>query len=123
MDEQYKEGIARLEDFISSNEYGNGVCLICLEQIPPNGAVWTCRESCFCMLHLVCAQGWAAQQLKAAAAKATSQAANPDLYAPPPHTDLCMMPHMMLLIPLLPGSALHVCCSGSHSARWSQPAS
>ena len=81
VDEQYKEGIARLQDFISSNEYCNNVCLICLEQIAPDAAVWTCRESCFCMLHLVCAQGWAKQQLNAGAAKANSQAANPDLYA------------------------------------------
>lgn len=81
VDEQYKEGIARLQDFISSNEYCNNVCLVCLEQIAPDAAVWTCRESCFCVLHLVCAQGWAKQQLNAAAAKANSQAANPDLYA------------------------------------------
>ena len=71
----------RLQDFISCNEYSNNVCLVCLEAIAPGAAVWTCRNSCFCMLHLVCAQGWANQQLKTAAAKAASQAANPDLYA------------------------------------------
>ena len=77
IDEHYKEGIARLQDFISTNEYSNNVCLVCLEQIAPHAAVWTCREACFCMLHLTCAQGWANQQLRAAAAKASSQAANP----------------------------------------------
>ena len=82
--EQYKEGVVRLQDFISCNEYSNNVCLVCLETIAPGAAVWTCRTSCFCMLHLVCAQGWANQQLKTAAAKAASQAANPDLYASGP---------------------------------------
>lgn len=83
-DEHYKEGVVRLQDFIYCNEYSNNVCLVCLEAIAPGAAVWTCRDSCFCMLHLVCAQGWANQQLKAAAAKAASQAANPDLYASGP---------------------------------------
>lgn len=82
IDDHYKEGIARLQDFISTNEYSNNVCLVCLEQIAPHAAVWTCRDACFCMLHLMCAQGWANQQLRAAAAKASSQAANPDRCAP-----------------------------------------
>ncbi len=73
------------------------MCLICLEPIAPNAAVWTCRESCFCVLHLVCAQGWAAQQLKAAAAKAASQAANPDLYAFPMLTPTRMILPTLLL--------------------------
>ncbi|CAK0742649.1 hypothetical protein CVIRNUC_001411 [Coccomyxa viridis] len=85
--EQYKEGIARLQDFISTNEYSSNVCLVCLEQIAPHAAVWTCHEACFCMLHLMCAQGWANQQLRAAAAKASSQAANPDLsHGPASHS-------------------------------------
>lgn len=85
--EVYSEGISRLRERILSSQSCADVCLICLESIGPDAAVWTCRRSCHCMLHLLCAQGWARQQLQTAAALAHANTEQPDLCAPPPMPD------------------------------------
>lgn len=59
------------------------MCLICLEPIPADAAIWACRASCHCCLHLLCAQAWARQQLQAAVGRAQRSIDNPDLCARP----------------------------------------
>ncbi|CAL8460554.1 g83 [Coccomyxa elongata] len=77
--EVYSEGISRLLEQIQSTQSCADVCLICLENIAPNAAVWTCQKSCHVLLHLICAQAWARQQLQSAAALARAAAEQPDL--------------------------------------------
>ena len=60
---------------------GATVCLVCLEAIPKDAPTWACRDSCHVVLHLLCAQAWARQQLRAAAARAADPSSNPDLCA------------------------------------------
>ncbi|BDA41625.1 NF-X1-type zinc finger protein NFXL1 [Coccomyxa sp. Obi] len=77
--EVYSEGINRLREQIQSTQSCADVCLICLENIAPDAAVWTCQKSCHVLLHLICAQAWARQQLQSAAALARAAAEQPDL--------------------------------------------
>ena len=81
--EVYSEGLSRLREQISSTQSCADVCLICLENIASDAAVWTCRKSCHVLLHLICAQAWGRQQLQSAAALARASAEQPDLCAPP----------------------------------------
>ncbi len=87
--EVYSEGISRLREQIQSTQRCADVCLICLENIAPDAAVWTCQKSCHVLLHLICAQAWARQQLQSAAALARAAAEQPDLCAPLSHLKAC----------------------------------
>jgi NF-X1-type zinc finger protein NFXL1 len=83
-DEVYKAGMARVREHIASAQGAcTSVCLVCLEAIPADGAVWACRRGCHALLHLLCAQAWARQQLQTAAARTHASAESPDLCAPP----------------------------------------
>ncbi|EIE25322.1 hypothetical protein COCSUDRAFT_65191 [Coccomyxa subellipsoidea C-169] len=77
--EVYSVGLSRLREQISSTQACADVCLVCLENIAPDAAVWTCRRSCHVLLHLICAQAWGHQQLQQAAAAARASAEHPDL--------------------------------------------
>lgn len=48
--------LARLKQHLSSQHSRMAVCLICLEDIEADAAVWECRQSCYCMVHLLCIQ-------------------------------------------------------------------
>lgn len=80
--EVYSVGLSRLREQISSTQACADVCLVCLENIAPDAAVWTCRRACHVLLHLICAQAWGHQQLQQATAAARASAEHPDLCAP-----------------------------------------
>lgn len=74
-DEHFKEAIQRVRDHLHSSQSSAAVCLICLEHMKNEDAVWHCSKGCCCVLHLLCIQAWARQQLAAASYKASQDTA------------------------------------------------
>ena len=70
-DDQFKESIQRVRDHLHSSQSSAAVCLICLENMKKEDAVWHCSKGCCCVLHLLCIQAWSRQQLAAASYKAS----------------------------------------------------
>jgi NF-X1-type zinc finger protein NFXL1 len=89
-DAAFADGVDRVREHLLGSSDGVAACLICLENIRPADPIWHCcggaaapSTGCYAVLHLVCVQSWARQQLGAAAAKAAA-AGPPDRAAPPP---------------------------------------
>ncbi|KAK9814014.1 hypothetical protein WJX73_009179 [Symbiochloris irregularis] len=68
--------LARLKQHLSGQHSRMAVCLICLEDIEADAAVWECRQSCYCMVHLLCIQAWGRQQIQSSTARASQSEAN-----------------------------------------------
>ena len=62
--------LQRVREAAQATTGAAAVCIVCLEEIAVADAVWACKRACHVLLHLVCAQGWARQQLAAAALRA-----------------------------------------------------
>ena len=56
VDQVFLSGLARIEEDLAGSQNDCSVCLICLEDLHPDDAVWTCRDGCYCLFHLVCIQ-------------------------------------------------------------------
>ena len=48
--------MARVEEFLSAQREDSVVCMICLEAIPFDAAIWSCQRSCHMPFHLLCVQ-------------------------------------------------------------------
>ncbi|CAG9463242.1 unnamed protein product [Pedinophyceae sp. YPF-701] len=59
--------VQKYEDTLDEVVGEGAGCMICLEDVERDDAVWSCREGCYCVMHLQCAQGWARQQIDLAA--------------------------------------------------------
>ena len=60
------EALQRVREQLHSTRSSTAVCLICLENMRHDDAVWHCYRGCYCVLHLVCIQAWSRQQVAAA---------------------------------------------------------
>lgn len=60
------EALQRVREQLHSTRSSAAVCLICLENMHNDDAVWHCYRGCCCVLHLVCIQAWSRQQVAAA---------------------------------------------------------
>lgn len=78
-DPELEEGLRRVQEHIVGAQSEAAACLICLEGISHTDAVWHCSEGCHEVVHLMCIQAWARQQLSAAQAKA-QQRLNPERF-------------------------------------------
>ncbi|KAL3132442.1 hypothetical protein ABBQ32_008998 [Trebouxia sp. C0010 RCD-2024] len=65
------EALQRVREQLHSTRSSAAVCLICLENMHNDAAVWHCYRGCCCVLHLVCIQAWSRQQVAAATYNAT----------------------------------------------------
>ncbi|KAK9820436.1 hypothetical protein WJX72_010343 [[Myrmecia] bisecta] len=75
----YAEGLQRVKEHLHSAQSRATVCLICLETMRNDAAIWVCDKSCYCIFHLLCIQSWGRQQLAANALRA-EQRLNPERF-------------------------------------------
>ncbi|GFR41388.1 hypothetical protein Agub_g2071 [Astrephomene gubernaculifera] len=66
-DQVFQSGLSRIRDHLTNVD--SSCCLICLNHIRPDEAVWSCERGCYTVLHLE----WARSQLDAAGAKAAAR--------------------------------------------------
>ncbi|KAK9842016.1 hypothetical protein WJX81_004295 [Elliptochloris bilobata] len=89
-DAGFDDALARVRRHLADAAARSAACLVCLEPLAPDAAVWHCSGGaaspgggCFCVVHLLCAQAWArSQQADASARAAALAAAPPDLSTP-----------------------------------------
>lgn len=74
-DELFKDAVQQVRDHLHSSQSSAAVCLVCLENMKHEDAVWHCSKACCCVLHLLCIQAWSRQQLAAASYKASQDTA------------------------------------------------
>lgn len=90
------EALQRVQEQLHSTQSSAAVCLICLENMHHDDAVWHCYRGCCCILHLVCIQAWSRQQI--AAATYSASAAEPSrCFAVPASLSIRPSPDSMLL--------------------------
>ena len=70
---ELSEALQRVRDQLHSTRSSAAVCLICLENMRNDDAIWHCYRGCCCVLHLVCMQAWSRQQVAAATYTASSE--------------------------------------------------
>jgi NF-X1-type zinc finger protein NFXL1 len=51
-----QEGVERVKEHLLSATGQAASCMICLEGIRPEDPVWSCRDSCYAVVHLPCIQ-------------------------------------------------------------------
>jgi hypothetical protein len=51
----FSRGLARVKEYLAGGG-DSSVCLICLGAIRPSEAVWSCGDSCYAVMHMVCVQ-------------------------------------------------------------------
>ena len=56
VDPIFLNGLARIEEDLAGGQSDCSVCLICLEDLRLDEAVWDCHNGCYCLFHLVCIQ-------------------------------------------------------------------
>ncbi len=66
-DSELAEALQRVREQLHSTQSSAAVCLICLETMHNDDAVWHCSQGCCCVLHLLCIQAWSRQQVAASA--------------------------------------------------------
>ncbi|GAB4819935.1 hypothetical protein N2152v2_006981 [Parachlorella kessleri] len=88
-DSAFQEGIQRVEEQLLSMQGEAAACLICLEDIDASDPIWHCIGGCYEMVHLVCIQSWARQQLATAQAKAEQLRLHPDRAAAEARSAAC----------------------------------
>ena len=66
----FEDGLQRVQEHLLSAQSEAAACLICLDSIKPSDPIWHCQEGCFEVVHLMCIQAWARQQLGAAELRA-----------------------------------------------------
>ena len=69
------DALQRVREQLHSTQSSAAVCLICLETMHNDDAVWHCSRGCCCVLHLLCIQAWSRQQVAAAAYSASQESA------------------------------------------------
>lgn len=74
-DSELAEALQRVREQLHSTQSSAAVCLICLETMHNDDAVWHCSQGCCCVLHLLCIQAWSRQQLSTAAYTAAADPA------------------------------------------------
>ncbi len=74
-DRELADALQRVREQLHSTQSSAAVCLICLETMHNDDAVWHCSRGCCCVLHLLCIQAWSRQQVAAAAYSASQEAA------------------------------------------------
>ena len=74
-DRELADALQRVREQLHSTQSSAAVCLICLETMHNDDAVWHCSRGCCCVLHLLCIQAWSRQQVAAAAYSASQESA------------------------------------------------
>ena len=74
-DRELADALQRVREQLHSTQSSAAVCLICLETMHNDDAVWHCFRGCCCELHLLCIQAWSRQQVAAAAYSASQESA------------------------------------------------
>ena len=74
-DRELADALQRVREQLHSTQSSAAVCLICLETMHNDDAVWHCFRGCCCVLHLLCIQAWSRQQVAAAAYSASQESA------------------------------------------------
>ncbi|XP_076446589.1 NF-X1-type zinc finger protein NFXL1-like [Babylonia areolata] len=69
------------EHLLHSFRSGTSACLICIDNIKRDDAIWTCK-GCFCMLHLQCTQKWVKEGVYQHHYQAEQAGQSPDLDVP-----------------------------------------
>lgn len=83
------EALQRVREQLHSTRSSTAVCLICLENMRHDDAIWHCYRGCCCVLHLVCIQAWSRQQVAAATYTASSD--------PSRCSSICRFNHLCVL--------------------------
>ena len=74
-DRELADALQRVREQLHGTQSSAAVCLICLETMHSDDAVWHCSRGCCCVLHLLCIQAWSRQQVVAAAYSASQESA------------------------------------------------
>lgn len=70
-DAELADALQRVREQLHSTQSSAAICLICLETMHNDDAVWHCSRGCCCVLHLLCIQAWSRQQVATSAYSAS----------------------------------------------------
>lgn len=74
-DAELADALQRVREQLHSTQSSAAICLICLETMHNDDAVWHCSRGCCCVLHLLCIQAWSRQQCATSAYSAAQDSA------------------------------------------------